>query len=131
MLFNIHESSLSHPGLQIRRTCARSAIVICGLKEILRPHRNWTIWRQSPVVALIPWVLLVPLDPAAGLDMPVRLSNQSRPVTNGTNEIAVVDKVEIVRIPCPVVLCVVDFKPAIWWNPIRLYWAEVGANDLS
>lgn len=62
--------------------------------------------------------------------IPVCLGDQPRPITDGADEVAVVNEVEGVAFVGPLALGVVDFEAAIWRNPFRLYGTEIGADDL-
>lgn len=55
--------------------------------------------------------------PATGGNRPVSLLEESRPVRYRAEETADVYEVESAFPVCPLALCVVYFKPNVWWNP--------------
>jgi len=68
---------------------------------------------------------LVPFHPAAWLDVFESLADESRPVTDRADEIAIVDKVEGIGIEGPVAFSVIDFEAAIGRDPVAYYWLVV------
>lgn len=66
-----------------------------------------------------------------GQDLLVRLPHQCRPVLNRPREVANMDQIERVLLPCPFGFCIVDLELDIWGDPGGLDWAQVCSDDLG
>lgn len=52
------------------------------------------------------------------IDILEALANKFRPVTNGQDQVASMDEIEAVFLERPLLFDIIDFKAAVWSNPI-------------
>jgi hypothetical protein len=71
------------------------------------------------------------LNPPSRDAAAVGLGEQGRPVFDGTEDVTDMNKVKLIRSPCPLKGCVVYLEANVWRNPFWLTRGEVSANNLD
>lgn len=133
------ETRFLQPSPYFIRYIERPPSTFTRLDRIFSPLVQVAVTCQRPIVAVVWEFTLCDLNPATrskvslvhkkkvsifhfnatatGGNRPVSLLEESRPVRYRAEETADVYEVESAFPVCPLALCVVYFKPNVWWNP--------------
>ena len=129
---DVDKTSILHPLRHIRRHVHALPELAATLVQFLLPIQQHGRLLVGPVIGTNPRLILLELEPTAGLEMLVRLAQQALPVGDATAETAGVNVVKsLVGGEGPVALGVVDVEGAVGRSPVGLDGTEIGADDVG